>query len=374
MQTPVGVLVDRYGARRLLAIAAFLCALGVFWISFAHSFYSAFLSRLMMGFGASFAFVALLVLALNWFPRRQFGLFAGIAQFLGAVGPILAGAPLVYLLGKVDNNWRLILFWLGIFGIPLSLSIGFFIRNKPKGKKNQIIFLNPHESLKERIALLLKIPQTWWVIFYAACIYASLPLLGAVWGTTYLMKRGLDHASAAFVTSMLWFGMAIGCPLWGKISDKMKRRKPLLFFCALLGIGISMIVLYVPVHEKFWLSITFLVLGIASAGQSLSFATISEHVPTKLHGAALGLNNTAITFFAVIIPPFASSIIQLSAKDILHSNVRLYPLESFTRGLSVMPFLFAIAFFIALFAIRETYCRQQHEVHVLRPYISTNTS
>lgn len=215
MQTPVGVLVDRYGARRLLAIAAFLYTLGVFCISFAHSFYSAFLSRMMMGLGASFAFVSLLVLALNWFPRRQFGLFAGLAQFLGAVGPILAGAPLVYLLGKVDNNWWLILFLLGIFGISLSFSIGFFVRNKPKGKKNQIIFLNPHESLKKRTVLLLKIPQTWWVIFYAACVYASLPLLGAVWGTAYLMKRGLDHSSAAFVTSMLWFGMAIGCPFLG---------------------------------------------------------------------------------------------------------------------------------------------------------------
>lgn len=65
-----------------------------------------------------------------------------------------------------------------------------------------------------------------------------------------------------------------------------------------------MIVLYVPVHEKLWLSITFLVLGIASAGQSLSFATISEHFPTKLHGAALVLNNTAITFFCGHHPPF----------------------------------------------------------------------
>ncbi|MGE0199196.1 MAG: MFS transporter, partial [Simkaniaceae bacterium] len=109
MQIPVGILVDRFGARLLLTIAVVLAAIGGGWFACAHSFEIGFISRCFMGFGSSFAYVCLLMLALNWFPKSHFGLMVGLANLLGALGPFLAGGPLSLLLNLFDNNWRLIL-------------------------------------------------------------------------------------------------------------------------------------------------------------------------------------------------------------------------------------------------------------------------
>jgi len=362
MQTPVGILVDRYGSRLLLTLACIACALGVIWFSFSNGFYAGVFSRLLIGFGSAFAFVSLLSLSLNWFPKDNFGFMVGLAQLLGAIGPIVAGAPLAMVIKMFDGNWRLVMFLTGILGIILTLCLALFIRNKPKGHKNQIFFLSKSEPLLQKIQKLLNNPQIWFITFYAATVYVSLPLLGAYWGVSYIESRGFSKSVAAFIVSMLWLGLSIGCPTIGKVSDKIKRRKPLLIIASLLGILASSLILFFPTNNDIMLAVFFLLLGLAASGQSLSFATISEHAPTKLKATSLGVNNTTIMLLGAIIPQFASSIIQRSAGD----NTSFVQ-QNFESGLIIMPILFSTSFLLALFTIKETFCRPQQEIK----YVST---
>ena len=357
MQTPVGILVDKYGVRLLLSIACFICNLGVFGFVVSYSFWPALISRFLIGFGSSFAFVALLALALNWFPRKHFGMLTGLTMLLGAVGPFLAGAPLSYLLEHVNNNWRLVLSVIGVFGVLLNLLLILFIRTTPKGHKQQIIFLSKTEPLWARIKELIKNTQVWWIVIYAGAIYATLPLLGAFWGTTYLQTKGFDRSTAAFITSMMWLGLAFTSLAAGKFSDSLKRRKVPLFFTAFLGILVTTVLLYSETNSIALLSILFFLIGSSASGQSVSFATITEHVPKKLSATAIGLNNTFIMFSGSIIPPIASYLIQSAAGDTIH-----FTEQNFEVGLSIMPILFTIALLVALIGIKETYCRQQHEL------------
>ncbi|GAB4187909.1 MAG: MFS transporter [Simkaniaceae bacterium] len=363
MQTPVGLLVDRFGVRLLVTFATAICAFGVLWFSFSDTFLPALISRLLIGFGSAFAFVALLVLALNWFPVEQFSIFAGTAQFLGAIGPLLAGGPTALLLNAVNGNWRLILLGVGFFGLALAVLLGIFIRNRPKGCKTCIVFIETTEPLKQRLQQLFQNKQVWIIVLFAACAYVSMPLLGAYWGTTYMESRGFSKSAAATITSMIWLGLATGSLSLGKISDLLKRRKPVLCSAALLGTIISAIILYISPDDEYVLVPLFFLLGFSSAAQVVSFPTIAEHVPKKLHSTAIGFNNTVITLFAGILPPFASSLIQEARELTPHPTGLLYTQEDFTIGLSLMPIVYIAAFFIALIGIRETYCRQQHEVH-----------
>lgn len=361
MQTPVGILVDRFGVRLLLSIACLICNIGVIGFVMAKGFALALVARLLIGFGSSFAFVCLLVLTLNWFPRKHFAFIIGITQFLGAVGPILAGAPLAFALSKTNNNWRLILSFIAVFGIALNLLLALFVRTSPKGKASEIIFLSKTEPLYDKLRELVKNSQVWWTVFYAGTVYASLPLLGAFWGTSYLETKGFSRPTAAFITSMLWIGLAVGSPTFGKFSEKIKRRKVPLIIAGFLGLVISSFVLYSPTTSKIFLCGLFLLIGFAGAGQSVSFAAISEHVPRKLHATAIGCNNTLVMFFGSLVPPIASSLIQWGSPP----GSRIFTEQAFERGFLVIPFLFLIASMIALFGVKETYCRQQHEVFPL---------
>ena len=361
MQTPVGILVDRYGVRILLSLACIICNVGVFGFAFANGFMFALICRFLIGLGSAFAFVSILMLALNWFPRHLFAFLAGLIQFLGSIGPFLGGAPLSYMLSKMNNNWRLALIYIGIFGIVLNLLIALFVRTFPKGNKADLIFLQRGESLFKKLKELVKNVQVWWTVFFAGCIYSAMPVLGAFWGTSYLRSRGFDRGMSAFIISMIWIGLAVGCPSIGKLSDSMKRRKSPLIFVSLLGVFVSSFVLYSRAQSEILLCSLFFLIGFACSGQSLSFAIITEHVPKKLHATAIGLNNSMITFFATIVPPIVSILIQSASP----ANAKVFSEAAFEKGLLVLPICYFLAFLLVIFGVKETFCRQQNELFPL---------
>lgn len=360
MQFPVGILYDRYGVRLFLTFACGICTIGVFGFAFADNFISGVISRLLIGFGSSFGFISLLILALNWFPQRYFAFLAGLGQMLGAVGPLLAGAPVAFLMHLLNNNWRLIFEGIGIFGMILTLLILVFVRTKPKSDQEEVIYLKKETPLSQRLKKLLKIPQVWITMLYAGSIYVTMPLLGAYWGTLYLQVRGYSKASAALMISMIWIGLALGSPIIGRLSDRFHRRKPFLMCTSFLGIITSLLILYLPIENRLILSSLFILIGVSASGQSLSFATITDNVPDELRATAIGANNSLVMLFGAIFPPLVTWIMQEEA-----GSDAIYRLIDFQIGFLLMPIAFGSAFLIALFGIKETFCRTQGTIHYI---------
>ncbi len=366
MQPFVGILTEKFGARKILTFAAALCTLGVFWLSIGESFYPALFSRMLIGLGSAFGFVTLLILSLNWFPQKYFALFCGLSLFLGAVGPMLAGAPLAYVYELSGGDWRGILYWIGLFGILLTLSLMVFIRNKPANAQNKIIFITPHEPTLGKIFVLLKNRQVWAVLSCCSFLYVSIPLFAAYWGTTYLQTRGLEKTEAAFAISMIWAGYAIGNPLLGKISDTIKRRKPFLVLFCFMGVLTSLFILFSKGVNYPLLITLFFFLGFSSSTQGIAFAAIVEHTPRKLNSTALGLNNSMGMLLGAVLPALASWIIQTSQH---HSGRLSLTTGDMRSGLLLIPVFYGVATLIAFFGVKETFCRQQHEIHKMSDLI-----
>ena len=362
MQMPVGFLVDKFGVRKLLSLAAFVCSFGVIWFGFSHSFFTAAFSRMVIGFGSSFAFVSMLVIALNWFDKKYFGFLSGFAQLLGSVGPLLAGAPLAILLKKTNGDWRIIQLWLGLFGIILGLLIALFVRNKPKGEASKLIYLDIKNTFFEKMKIIFQNSQAWWIVIYSGLVYVGLPLLAAYWGTSFLESKGFAKTHASFIISILWLGYALGCPLIGKISDKIKRRKSFLIISSFLGTIVSFLLIFFSINNYFALVILSFLLGFSSTSSSLTFALMAENTPQKVHGSAMGLNNGIIMMFSAIIPSFSSMLIGHSLKTHGRVFAQIKHID-FISGLSLIPIAFFISLIIAIFFIKETYCRSQVEIH-----------
>ena len=253
MQIPVGILADKFGAHLLLTLSAASCSLGVFGFSLTHHFNTAVIARLFMGLGAASAYVCLLLLAMNWFPKRHFAFMIGMANLIGSTGPFLAGGPLSYLLTLFNNNWRLILLCISGSGAILAICIGLFVRNNPTRNREEIIHLDPYaEPLRIKLKKLITNKQVWNIGLVSCLLYISLPLLGAYWGTGYLQARGLSRTHAASLSSTLWIGYALGAPLIGKFSDSIKRRKTPLLISSLIGLIASIFILTPPIQNPFF--------------------------------------------------------------------------------------------------------------------------
>ncbi|MCW9045636.1 MAG: MFS transporter, partial [Alphaproteobacteria bacterium] len=86
LQLPVGMLTDKFGARRVLAIAAVLCGVGSYLFATAETLPVAYLGRLLIGAGAGFSWVGALKVIAEWFPPHRFAMVSGMTLMLGMVG------------------------------------------------------------------------------------------------------------------------------------------------------------------------------------------------------------------------------------------------------------------------------------------------
>lgn len=94
MQLPVGILMDRYGPRRLLVIAVLCCALGSYLFTQTSHIGIAQLGRFLVGFGSAFAFVGVLKLSALWLAPERFAFMSGFATTLGMLGAVIGDISL----------------------------------------------------------------------------------------------------------------------------------------------------------------------------------------------------------------------------------------------------------------------------------------
>lgn len=356
MQIPVGYFASRFGLKKTLLLATLSCTLGMLGFYLSHDFVTLFISRALMGFGASFGFIVNLLVILQWFPNKKFGFYTGVTQFLGAIGPLFAGGPLsLYFQNRTDNPMQFCLLLVAV-GIALVILEGLFFKEKEADEESTLVFLNPRTSLQKGFFQLLKNPQFFFIMFFGGLIYASVPLIGAYWGTSFLVIKEIPVSLAAFITSLIWLGWAFGCPFLGKVSEKTHRRKPVLVISSFIGMIVSLLYLVPGIQSIAILMMITTLIGIAGASQSISFVMISELAPKKSYGMALGFNNMMIMLFASLSPLITGSIIHKQGSEIAEG--------SFIVGLTLVPIYFFVAFILSLL-IKETFCRHQDAVHKL---------
>ncbi|MBA3661913.1 MAG: MFS transporter [Gammaproteobacteria bacterium] len=357
MQIPVGILLDKFGVRKILIFATSVCAFSSFCFAHSSNFPLAFLSRLIMGFGSAFGFICLLVVASNWFPRRYTGVVSGTSQFIGTLGPILAGGPMVTLLMATSLSWQRLMDMIGLMGFALAFIMLFVIKNKNRDGKSITIYLQRERPILHYLKTLSKNPQVWFIAAYSGMIYVPMTLLGGVWGIPYLESLGFTNAQAANVISVTWMGYAIGAISFGGISDRIERRRPVLVFSALMGIGLVLGMIMFTHQSIYFYTTLFLLLGFSSAGQTVAFSVIAEHVDLATKATAMGINNTSITLLSSFTPIAAGYLIHA-----MHTGdpATLLPRDFFSSFM-IMPILSAIAGTIAIFFIKETYCKYQKD-------------
>lgn len=362
MQLSVGFFLQRYGERFILCFASFVCALSTFLFANATNFTLALISRLLMGFGSSFAFVALLMVAVKWFPKRYFGLFVGMAQFIGTLGPVLAAGPLVNAITSFDLGWRVSLQVIGLVGVMLGIIILLVMRNKPRTWDNDVVLLQNPYPLRELIRLVFNNKQAIFIALYSSMTYVSLPLLGAYWGSSYLQAHGISQHSAADIISLSWLGYGLGCPLLGFMSDFLNRRRPVLILAAIIGAIATSIITFIPCNHSIIYTILFFTLGLSASGASVGFAIIADNASVATKSMIIGLNNGVVCLFASVIPMLSSYLIHSAITQL---NLDLSQPSAYTWGFALMPIVFILSVLLAVFTIKETYCRPQRELILL---------
>lgn len=346
MQIPSGLMYDRLNIVKVVCTAILICSIGAGLFGSAHTFVEAALARLFMGMGSAFAFLSVLTTAARYFPPVYFAMLAGIAQLLAAIGAIGGAVPIAWL--NEHFGWRASFVGFMLFGLMLIAVILFAFRNMDTRCK-----VPPqNEHFKDSLKDILKRRQTWIIGLYAFLNWAPMTAFAALWGVPFLMaKYGFSLASAASMISLVWLGVGLSSPFIGALSDRIKRRKPILILTPLLGAVALILIIYVPLLPFTVLGTLLFIAGLGCSGQVLSFAVVKDYTDHNRSSAAIGFNNMAEVAAGIVMQPLIGKLIQNHGANALGT----YPLSSFLGSLWILPLCHIICVVLAFVFIKETY-------------------
>lgn len=358
MQVPVGMLYDKFGARRIISIMTIVAGIGCMVFSSAHMFYGAALGRFLTGFGGAFGFVGAMKLARDWFPGNRFGFLAGFTQALGMLGAALGEGPIS--IAAEHFGWRHVFFTMGLSFFVLSFLVFFLMKDKPKSNANHFDTLDATAtysvSVLKGLVDVLKNKQAWLNAGYLGCTYAPVMAFAEAWGVSFLeASYKISVSTAAFSVGLVFVGWAIGGPVMGAVSDYLGRRKPVMILSSVAGMLIFLLVLYAGPLPTWLLYILMFLFGFTNTGVAIAYAVSGEISSKQTAGTSIAFANMASIVLGMAFEPIIGGLLDMHG-GLVVNGIYTFSAADYHFALAILPFSLIASFIFALL-IKETYCK-----------------
>ncbi len=296
MQIPTGVLVDRFGPRRLLVSAAVLMGIAQLVFAVAPGYPTALLARGLLGCGDALTFVSVLRFAASHFSPRRYPVIIAVTGLIGGVGNIGATVPLSAALSSL--GWSSTF---GAVGVVSLLAGGLVWLVLPAGEVSAGGDLTAAQMrarlsrVTARVGVSWRLPGTrlgFWLHF--ACM-SSATAFGVLWGYPFLVQgAGFSRgsASATLLVSVVT-GLSV-TPFVGLVTSRRPSvRVPMAIGVCLATLTGWTVVLAAPAGSLPRAVVVAFVF-VMSAGppaSAIAFALARDYNGPALIGTATGVVN-----------------------------------------------------------------------------------
>ncbi|MEU1604535.1 MFS transporter [Micromonospora matsumotoense] len=338
MQIPVGVLLDRYGSRRLLLAGGALMVTGQLCFAVATDVRLAVAARVLVGLGDAMTFISVLRIVAFWFPGRRNPLLVQLTGTFGQVGAILAAVPLVALLHLA--GWTpafLVAAGLGATAVVLVLVV---VRDGPDVGPG-VVATPAVSTVRRELAAAWAQPGTrlgLWSHFVAQFSGAVFALL---WGYPFLVQgQGLPPTVAASLLTLMTVGALIAGPLVAYLCARHPfHRSVLIFTVTGASAGVWAVVLAWPGRAPFWLLVILvLVLALNGPGAVIGFDYARTFNPVHRIGSATGIVNVGGFVASIVLVLAIGVVLDLTTP----AGAGAPPLDAFRWAFAVQYLLWAV--------------------------------
>jgi MFS family permease len=301
-QIPIGIFLDKVGAKRLMIALSFVGMAGAIMFSLAQGLGMGLAGRLLLGVGMACNLMGPLKLLMEWFSPRIFATLSGLLYAIGTLGNIVAATPLVLLVEQF--GWRLSFQAIIAVHLLLTLMLFWVVQERPAEKAlsppSSAESLRP-ASLFGNLGILMR-SKDYWIISAGTFVrYGTHAALQTLWAGPLLMEAmGFLPVQAGNILLMMNIGLILGGPLWGAVSDRIFETPKWVIGGGLLMLALITSILRAlpPGTSAFAAGATFLAFGLASASGMHVYAHIKALVPKDMAGAAMSGTN----FFTMMGP------------------------------------------------------------------------
>ena len=295
VQTPIGFLVDRFGARRFLIGGTLLMTLSISLMGMATSFWQIVALAMLSGLGnAVFHPADYAILSGSIHPSRLGRSFA-IHTFVGHVG--FASAPpvtaaLIWLIG-----WRGTLLSVGLIGIPVTLAILWQSRILADQKRAP-----PASRSSAGGAKMLFSPSI--MLFFGFFMASSMAGAGIQsWLITVLHStHGLTVEAASSALTGFMVGTMSGVLVGGWVADRTDRHFLFVMVLTLVGSALILLVNLTILPQVATVALLFLTGHLIGASRTPRDVMVKDAAPPGQIGKVFGFVSSGLALGGAVMP------------------------------------------------------------------------
>ena len=290
-QIPLGLLLDRYGPRRVQSMLLCVAALGAVVFSMGQGAATLVLGRALIGLGVAGGLMASFKAITLWFPKARWPLVNGCFLAMGGLGAMSATTPVEAVLGLTD--WRGL--FAGLAAATVAVAAIIFLAVPNMGRSAEV------PTLRDQIAGLAVIFRDrlfWRLAPISVASMASNMSIQGLWAGPWLRDvAGFGSDRVADYLFGLALSMTVGFVATGLVADRLAARGIGLMSVmgasmALFSLTLAVIVMGL-VPTALWPWVLFGLLGNATA---LAYPQLSRHFPLAYAGRA----NTALNLLVFL--------------------------------------------------------------------------
>ncbi len=291
MQVPVGLILDRFGSRRVMLVGLATLTLAQAGFALAESYPVALAARFFVGIGDAMTFVCVLRLVNTWFVARRIPLVTQLTGVLGQTGAIIAAAPMTWSLREL--GWTRSYLLAAAVGVVLMVALVVVIRDSPERRSLSGPQLS-WPAIRRSLGDAWEHPGTrlgFWTHFTTQF---SATTLGLLWGFPFFVQgEGRSVAAAgALLTLLVLAVMAAGPVLAWAITNHPWHRSTLVIGIVLGLVTVWTAVLTWPGQAPTWLLVVLVVVvGVGGPASMIGFDFGRTFNPAHRLGTAIGIIN-----------------------------------------------------------------------------------
>jgi nitrate/nitrite transporter NarK len=287
-QIPWGLLADRFGSRRVMAVSVLGVSLATVLFGFGADFLSLVATRLLAGLLGAGVFVPSVRLIAGWYEVRERGTALGLLNVGGSIGLIVVtwASPLLAL----SYGWRLSIVIQGLVGVASSLLVWFCLKDGIKGK-----------SVSSSAIVSALTQRSFWVLAVAQFIRLGSYYTFIAWLPLLLKEEyGLDVLLVGTAMSLFNLAGMVSNPAGGLLADVVGEKRVLMGCFLLLAVNVYTLTILpdgVPI-----LIASFLLGWLINFVRSPAFTIIPRLFGAETAGSLSGLHNTFASLGALALP------------------------------------------------------------------------
>lgn len=320
---PVGIMLDRYGPRKVMTSCILLSVTGLLPLIFSDHWIYPILGRFVLGIGSSAAILGVFKIIRMTFSEGHFSRMLSLSATIGLMGAIYGGGPVSYL--KDILGYHPVVELLAAAGVVLAIVTYWVVPD---------IKSSSEPPTKSDILAVLSNSKVLWACLSAGLLVGPMEGFVDVWGSAFLKQvYGYEEGVASTLPSLIFIGMCFGAPLLSLIAEKIGNN-----LLTITGTGVimtlsffSMLIWQLP---PMTLSIVFVFVGVCCAYQILALTQISTYVPEKVAGVTTAIANMIIMIFGYVFHSTIGGLIDV-AGGTASSQALFYGISIVPLGLTI---------------------------------------